>query len=76
MDIKQSLASIELEVGNISDPKLKLIFRHEHFGSRFEGIFRTDYRTAHNAAERARRPSGIQDIDSFEFELGVKKWDY
>ncbi|MHA6916154.1 hypothetical protein ACQUJO_23925, partial [Ralstonia pseudosolanacearum] len=31
------------------------LLRHEIFESRFEGIFKTDYRTAHDAAERAGR---------------------
>jgi hypothetical protein len=36
------------------------LLRHELFESRFEGIFRTDYRTAHGAANRAGRPSGLE----------------
>lgn len=45
--------------------------------SRFEGIFKTNYKTAHDAADRARYPSGLQGIDDgFKFQLGVKKWDY
>lgn len=39
------------------------IFRHEHFESRFEGIFRTDYRTAHDAADRAGHPSGLRNFN-------------
>jgi len=31
------------------------LLRHEIFESKFEGIFRTDYRTAHDAAIRAKR---------------------
>jgi hypothetical protein len=36
------------------------LLRHELFESRFEGIFRTDWRTAHDAANRAGRPSGVR----------------
>ena len=52
------------------------ILRHEHFESRFEGIFRTNYRTAHDAAEHTGHPSGLRNIDIFEFELGAKQWGY
>ncbi|WP_175175004.1 hypothetical protein [Achromobacter pestifer] len=31
------------------------LLRHEIFESKFEGIFKTDYRTAHDAAVRAGR---------------------
>jgi hypothetical protein len=33
-------------------------------------------KVALSSSEHAGRPSRIQGIDSFEFELGVKKWDY
>ena len=36
------------------------LLRHELFESKFEGIFRTNYRTAHDAANRAGRLSGIE----------------
>lgn len=35
------------------------LLEHELFESRFEGIFKTDYRTAHEAANRSGRPSGL-----------------
>lgn len=35
------------------------LFQHELFEAKFEGIFRTNYRTAHDAANRAGRPSGL-----------------
>jgi len=34
---------------NLSNLKL---FKHEHFEARFEGIYKTDYSTAHNAANK------------------------
>jgi len=37
---------------------LKLL-EHEYFESRFEGLFKTDYRTAHNATIRSGRLSGL-----------------
>lgn len=52
------------EVGTHNEADL-LIFRHEYFESRFEGIFRTDYNTAHEAANRAGHPSGLRN----EFEI-------
>ncbi len=36
------------------------LFRHELFESKFEGIFKTSYRKAHDAANRAGRPSGLE----------------
>jgi hypothetical protein len=36
------------------------LLKHEIFESRFEGIFRTDYRTAHAATNRSGRPSGLE----------------
>jgi hypothetical protein len=35
------------------------LLEHELFESRFEGIFGTNYRTAHGAANRSGRPSGL-----------------
>lgn len=32
---------------------------HEYFEARFEALFHTDYRTAHEAANRSGRPSGL-----------------
>jgi len=37
---------------------LKLL-EHEYFESRFESLFKTDYRTAHNATIRSGRSSGL-----------------
>ena len=36
------------------------LLKHELFESRFEGIFRTNYRTAHEATNRSGRPSGLE----------------
>lgn len=47
-----------MESGNFSEKDLRLI-KHEYFESRFEGIFKTDYDTAHNAANRAGYTSGL-----------------
>lgn len=35
------------------------LLAHEYFEARFEGLFHTDYRTAHEAANRSGRPSGL-----------------
>jgi hypothetical protein len=48
-----------LEAGTHTSGDMQLL-QHELFESKFEGIFRTDYATAHNAANRAGRLSGIQ----------------
>jgi hypothetical protein len=58
-----------LESGNYGQSEL-LLFKHEHFESRFEGIFRTDYDTAHNAANRAGHPSGLRNNDAIEVKNG------
>ncbi|WP_322833390.1 hypothetical protein [Bacillus cereus] len=39
------------------------LLRHEIFESRFEGIFKTDYKTAHNATVKSGRPWEIPEID-------------
>ena len=36
------------------------LLEHEFFESRFEGLFRTDYRTAHEATNRSGRLSGLE----------------
>jgi hypothetical protein len=36
------------------------LLKHEYFESRFEGTFKTNYRTAHGAANRAGRTSGLE----------------
>jgi hypothetical protein len=41
-------------------PKDIQLLEHELFESRFEGIFRTDYRTAHEATNRSGRLSGLE----------------
>ena len=48
-----------LEQGTHSPRDIQLL-EHELFESRFEGIFRTDYRTAHGAANRSGRTSGLE----------------
>lgn len=47
-------AWLRLQKGNHTDQDLKLL-EHEYFEARFEGIFRTDYRTAHNATIKSGR---------------------
>lgn len=42
-------------------PKDLQLMEHELFESRFEDLFHTDYRTAHQAADRSGRPSGLYD---------------
>jgi hypothetical protein len=36
------------------------LLKHELFESRFEGIFKTGYRTAHEATNRSGRLSGLE----------------
>ncbi|WP_417798611.1 hypothetical protein [Terasakiella pusilla] len=48
-----------LEKGTQTDADIKIL-NHELFESKFEGIFRTDYRTAHEAANKVGRPSGLE----------------
>jgi len=57
------------EKGVYSEADLK-IFKHEHFESKFEGIFKTDYSTAHDAANRAGYPSGLRNNDIIEVKNG------
>lgn len=47
-----------MQAGNHGPKDLQLV-RHELFEARFEGIFHTDYRTAHQAADRSGRTSGL-----------------
>lgn len=48
-----------LQQGDHTPNDLQLL-QHELFESKFEGVFKTDYRTAHDAANRAGRPSGLE----------------
>ena len=48
-----------LQRGDFESGDIDLL-HHELFESRFEGIFKTDYRTAHDAANRSGRYSGIE----------------
>ncbi len=48
-----------LQNGSHTKKDIQLL-NHELFESKFEGLFRTDYRTAHEAANRAGRPSGLE----------------
>jgi hypothetical protein len=41
-------------------PKDIDLMNHELFESKFEGIHKTDYRTAHDAANRSGRKSGLE----------------
>jgi RHS repeat-associated protein len=47
-----------LEAGTHTGADIQLL-KHELFESKFEGIFKTNYRTAHEAADRAGYPSGL-----------------
>jgi ribonuclease BN (tRNA processing enzyme) len=67
-DLEIATAWKNMEAGIHIETDL-LILKHEHFESRFEGIFKTDYRTAHDAADRAGHPSGLQDIYDFGFDF-------
>jgi len=46
--------------GNPTPADIK-IFKHEIFESKFEGIFKADYSTAHQAANRAGYTSGLNE---------------
>lgn len=59
-DIDIANAWKRLEIGTHNEADLK-IFKHEYFESKFEGIFKTDYSTAHDAAIRAGHPSGLEN---------------
>jgi len=37
-----------------------MLLKHEIFESKYEGIFKTNYRKAHDAANRAGKPSGLE----------------
>ena len=58
-----------LEAGTHKEADLQ-IFKHEHFESKFEGIFKTDYHTAHDAANRAGYPSGLRNNEIIEVKNG------
>ncbi|MEO0826904.1 MAG: RHS repeat-associated core domain-containing protein, partial [Cyanobacteria bacterium J06642_9] len=51
-DIADAWGRLQNGTHNLEDIRL---LNHEYFESRFEGIFRTDYRTAHNATNRSGR---------------------
>ncbi|HEY9420625.1 MAG TPA: RHS repeat-associated core domain-containing protein, partial [Thermoanaerobaculia bacterium] len=51
-----------LQKGTQTTDDLKLL-EHELFESKFEGIFKTDYVTAHKAANRSGRHSGLENIE-------------
>ena len=53
-DIEISDAWIPLQNGNFVEQDIQLL-HHEYFESRFEGIFKTDYTTAHRAANNSGR---------------------
>ncbi len=54
--------------GTYSEKDLAIL-KHEHFEARFEGIFRTDYTTAHEAANRAGYTSGLNVKEGVKHEL-------
>ena len=74
-DFEIATAWKRMEAGIHTESDL-LIIKHEHFESRFEGIFKTDYKAAHNAAKHAGYPSGLDDIESFKFGGRNSIWDY
>lgn len=47
-------AWFRLQKGDYNEQDIKLL-EHEYFEARFEGIFKTDYRTAHNATIESGR---------------------
>ena len=47
-------AWFRLQIGDYNTEDIRLL-EHEYFESRFEGIFKTDYRTAHNATIKSGR---------------------
>ncbi len=47
-----------LEEGSHTEADIQLL-KHELFESKFEGIFKTDCRIAHGAADSAGYPSGL-----------------
>ena len=49
-------------LGSATPADIKL-FKHEIFESKFEGIFKTDYITAHKAANRAGYTSGLNETE-------------
>lgn len=74
-DIQIAEAWKRLESGVHTELDL-LIIKHEHFECRFEGIFKTNYRIAHEAAERAGHPSGLKNTSNAVQVKGAKKWEY
>jgi hypothetical protein len=54
-----------MEEGTYTPKDLQLL-EHEYFESRFEGIFKTDYRSAHDAANRSCRPSALDQPTTVE----------
>jgi hypothetical protein len=57
-DLAISEAWYRLMNDKFNHDDLKLL-EHEYFEARFESLFKTDYRTAHDAAVRSDRPSGL-----------------
>lgn len=53
-DYEIAQAWIRLQQGNYTKKDIDLL-NHELFESRFEGIFKTDYETAHDAAVKSGR---------------------
>lgn len=51
-------AWVRLDQGQYQQKDLQLL-EHELFEARFESLFQTDYRTAHDAANRSGRTSGL-----------------
>lgn len=45
---------MRLQSGSFVEQDIQLL-HHEYFESRFEGIFKTDYKNAHNAAIKSGR---------------------
>ncbi|WP_179032412.1 WXG100 family type VII secretion target [Paenibacillus kribbensis] len=58
-DYEIAQAWVRLQKGLQTEKDIELL-NHELFESRFEGIFKTNYETAHNAAVRSGRPWEIE----------------
>jgi filamentous hemagglutinin len=56
-DIAEAWQRMQQGTHTVDDMQL---FKHEHFESRFEGIFRTDYGTAHDKTQ-LRYPSPLDN---------------
>jgi hypothetical protein len=68
-DIEIADAWTRLQNGNFFKQDIQLL-HHEYYESRFEGIYKTDYITAHNAAEDTERkwnPEVLEEINDLSW---------